>query len=106
MSDREFTLYLDTSGEPLFKRGRRVATGTAPANDGTGQARVWDVDSGQPVGRPMLHGRGVNQLRFSPPDGRKIAFASVRNGINVLQSNLEQGLAAFAKVGRELGVLK
>jgi WD40 repeat protein/tRNA A-37 threonylcarbamoyl transferase component Bud32 len=56
--------------------GRRVATGTGLANAGTGQAKVWDVDSGQPVGRPMLHGRGVNQLRFSPPDGCRIATAS------------------------------
>ncbi len=33
LTDREFTLYLDTSGEPLFQRGRRVATGAAPLRE-------------------------------------------------------------------------
>ena len=33
LSDREFTLYLDTTGEPLFKRGQRIATGPAPLRE-------------------------------------------------------------------------
>lgn len=33
LTEREATLYLDTSGEPLFKRGYRVATGQAPLRE-------------------------------------------------------------------------
>jgi putative N6-adenine-specific DNA methylase len=33
LTDRNFTLYLDTTGEPLFKRGQRLATGEAPLRE-------------------------------------------------------------------------
>ena len=33
LSESEFTLYLDTSGEPLFKRGYRKAAGEAPLRE-------------------------------------------------------------------------
>lgn len=33
LTDREFTLYLDTTGEPLFKRGQRLTTGEAPLRE-------------------------------------------------------------------------
>src|SRR5262249_23515245 len=33
LTDRDFTLYLDTTGEPLFMRGQRVATGEAPLRE-------------------------------------------------------------------------
>ena len=33
LTEREFILYLDTTGEPLFKRGQRHATGAAPLRE-------------------------------------------------------------------------
>ena len=30
LTDRDFTIYVDTTGEPLFKRGQRIAAGEAP----------------------------------------------------------------------------
>ena len=33
LTDHNFTLYLDTTGEPLFKRGRRIAAGQAPLRE-------------------------------------------------------------------------
>ena len=33
LTDRDFTLYLDTTGEPLFKRGHRISTGEAPLRE-------------------------------------------------------------------------
>src|SRR4026208_990184 len=33
LTDRDFSLYFDTTGEPLFKRGQRLATGDAPRTD-------------------------------------------------------------------------
>ncbi len=33
LTDRDFSLYLDTTGEPLFKRGQRLATGDAPLRE-------------------------------------------------------------------------
>ncbi|MGH7873504.1 MAG: THUMP domain-containing class I SAM-dependent RNA methyltransferase [Candidatus Binatia bacterium] len=33
LTEREFILYLDTTGEPLFKRGQRQATGVAPLRE-------------------------------------------------------------------------
>ena len=33
LTDRDFTLYLDTTGDPLFKRGQRIAQGEAPLRE-------------------------------------------------------------------------
>jgi putative N6-adenine-specific DNA methylase len=33
LTDSNFTLYLDTTGEPLFKRGKRLAPGEAPLRE-------------------------------------------------------------------------
>jgi putative N6-adenine-specific DNA methylase len=33
LTNRDFSLYLDTTGEPLFKRGQRLATGEAPLRE-------------------------------------------------------------------------
>jgi hypothetical protein len=40
---------------------------------GRDSARVWDAETGRPVGDPMPHG-GVGVARFSPfsPDGRRV----------------------------------
>ncbi|MEK7377563.1 MAG: THUMP domain-containing protein, partial [Candidatus Binatota bacterium] len=33
LTDRGFTLYLDTTGDPLFKRGKRISAGEAPLRE-------------------------------------------------------------------------
>ena len=38
-------------------------------------ARVWDADTGTPVGEPMTHGAAVSSARFSP-DGKRVVTAS------------------------------
>ena len=50
--------------------GRRIVTAS---DDET--ARVWDAESGKPVGEPMRHEDGVIAASFSP-DGRRIVTAS------------------------------
>ena len=50
--------------------GRRVVTAS---KDGT--ARVWDAQTGQPIGKPMRHEGEVVTAEWSP-DGRSIATAS------------------------------
>jgi WD40 repeat protein len=50
--------------------GRRIVTGS---NDKT--ARVWDAESGKPMGEPVRHQREVYLASFSP-DGRRIVTGS------------------------------
>ncbi len=50
--------------------GRRIVTAS---DDKT--ARVWDAESGKPVGEPMRHEGLVRAASFSP-DGRRIVTAS------------------------------
>ena len=52
---RSFTLYLDTSGEPLFKRGYRQATGEAPLRENlaAGILRLARWEPGTPFLDPM-----------------------------------------------------
>jgi WD40 repeat protein len=45
-------------------------------------ARVWDVQTGQPVGEPMTHGGAVNSASFSP-DGTRVVTASRDNTARV-----------------------
>ena len=50
--------------------GKRVVTAS---DDKT--ARVWDADTGKPVGEPMKHGGVVRSASFSP-DGKRVVTAS------------------------------
>jgi WD40 repeat protein len=50
--------------------GTKIATAS---EDHT--ARLWDADTGKPLGEPMKHDGGVRAVTFSP-DGTKIATAS------------------------------
>jgi WD40 repeat protein len=46
--------------------GIRILTGS---RDNT--ARLWDANTGAPIGKPLLHPAGVTQVAFSP-DGRRL----------------------------------
>ena len=82
LTDREFTLYLDTTGEPLFKRGQRIATGEAPLRENlaAGILRLAGWTPGIPLLDPMC-GSGTilveaarMALDIAPGLGRQFAF--------------------------------
>jgi WD40 repeat protein len=50
--------------------GRRLASACKNS-----LARVWDLETGQPVGEPMRHEGAIRSIAFSP-DGRQVATAS------------------------------
>jgi 23S rRNA (guanine2445-N2)-methyltransferase len=87
LTDREFTLYLDTSGEPLFKRGQRIATGEAPLRENlaAGILRLSGWTPGIPLLDPMC-GSGTIlieaaqiALDIMPGLGRHFAFEKFKN---------------------------
>jgi putative N6-adenine-specific DNA methylase len=75
---RNFTLYLDTSGEALFKRGWREETGDAPLRENlaAGMLRVAGWKPGTPLFDPMC-GSGTilieaaQMLQGIPPGARR-----------------------------------
>lgn len=87
LTDREFTLYLDTSGEPLFKRGLRIATGEAPLRENlaAGILRLAGWTPAVPLLDPMC-GSGTilveaacMALDILPGQGRHFAFEKFKN---------------------------
>ena len=87
LTDREFTLYLDTTGEPLFKRGRRLATGEAPLRENlaAGILLLAGWVPGIPLLDPMC-GSGTILLEaahmaldIAPGLGRHFAFEKFKN---------------------------
>jgi putative N6-adenine-specific DNA methylase len=86
LSDREFTLYLDTSGEPLFKRGQRLASGGAPLRENlaAGILRLAGWSPGIPLLDPMCGSGTVvieaacMALDILPGIGRHFAFEKLK----------------------------
>lgn len=87
LTEREFTLYLDTTGEPLFKRGQRIATGEAPLRENlaAGILRLAGWTPGIPLLDPMC-GSGTILLEaaqmaldVAPGLGRHFAFEKFKN---------------------------
>ncbi len=87
LTEREFTLYLDTTGEPLFKRGQRLAAGEAPLRENlaAGILRLAGWSPGIPLLDPMC-GSGTFLLEaahaaldIAPGLGRHFAFEKFRN---------------------------
>jgi len=87
LTDREFTLYLDTTGEPLFKRGMRMATGEAPLRENlaAGILRLAGWVPGTPLLDPMC-GSGTILLEaahmaidIAPGLGRHFTFEKFKN---------------------------
>jgi putative N6-adenine-specific DNA methylase len=87
LTDRDFTLYLDTTGEPLFKRGQRMAAGEAPLRENlaAGILRLAAWVPGIPLLDPMC-GSGTILLEaahmaldIAPGLGRRFAFEKLKN---------------------------
>jgi putative N6-adenine-specific DNA methylase len=87
LTDRDFSLYLDTTGEPLFKRGRRPATGEAPLRENlaAGMLRLAGWAPGVPLLDPMC-GSGTILLEaafmaldVAPGLGRHFAFEKLKD---------------------------
>jgi putative N6-adenine-specific DNA methylase len=86
LTDRDFTLYLDTTGEPLFKRGQRMATAAAPLRENlaAGILRLAGWVPGIPLLDPMC-GSGTILLEAAhmaldaaPGLGRHFAFEKLK----------------------------
>jgi putative N6-adenine-specific DNA methylase len=86
LTDREVTLYLDTTGEPLFKRGNRKAAGEAPLRENlaAGILRLADWQPGVTLLDPMC-GSGTIlieaaqiALDIAPGSGRHFAFEKLK----------------------------
>ncbi|MGH7769442.1 MAG: THUMP domain-containing class I SAM-dependent RNA methyltransferase, partial [Candidatus Binatia bacterium] len=87
LTDRDLILYLDTTGEPLFKRGQRIAQGEAPLRENlaAGILRLAGWQPGVPLLDPMC-GSGTFLLEaahmafdIAPGSGRRFAFENLKN---------------------------
>ena len=87
LTERNCTLYLDTTGEPLFKRGQRMRTGEAPIRENlaAGLLRLADWTPGTALLDPMC-GSGTILLEaacialdIAPGLGRHFAFEELKN---------------------------
>ena len=112
LTDRDFTLYLDTTGEPLFKRGRRVAQGEAPLRENlaAGILRLAGWQPGVPLLDPMC-GSGTFLLEaaqmaldIAPGSGRRFAFEKLKNFDKSRWQGLLQQSAARQKPGVPLPI--
>jgi putative N6-adenine-specific DNA methylase len=105
LTDRNFTLYLDTTGEPLFKRGKRIAAGEAPLRENlaAGILRFAGWRPGIPLLDPMC-GSGTFLLEaaqmavdVAPGLGRHFAFEKLKNFDQRRWQGLSQQSAARRK---------
>lgn len=105
LTDREFTLYLDTTGEPLFKRGLRLAAGEAPLRENlaAGILQLAGWKPGMPLLDPMcgsatlLIEAACLALEIPPGLGRHFAFEKLKNFDSPRWRELAAGSAAQQK---------
>lgn len=82
LTDRECTLYLDTSGASLFKRGLRIQAGAAPINENlaAGLIKLSGWRPGVPLFDPMCGSATILMeaaqiaLNIAPGSGRNFGF--------------------------------
>jgi len=108
----DFTLYLDTTGESLFKRGWRVAQGEAPLRENlaAGILGLAGWVPGTPLLDPMC-GSGTFLLEaahmaldIAPGSGRRFAFEKLKNFDKSCWQGLLQQRAARQKPGVPLPI--
>jgi putative N6-adenine-specific DNA methylase len=105
LTDRYFTLYIDTTGEPLFKRGKRIAAGEAPLRENlaAGILRLAGWAPGTALLDPMC-GSGTFLLEaaqialdIAPGLGRHFAFERLKNFASRRWRDLRQQSASRQK---------
>lgn len=112
LTDREATLYLDTSGEPLYKRGFKVAAVEAPIKENlaAGIIMLSGWDRVEPFFDPMC-GSGTflieaaqMALDIAPGLGRSFAFEKLTPFSAAVWTTLRDAAAARAQPPRELPI--
>ena len=101
----QFTLYLDTSGEPLFKRGARAAAGAAPIKENlaAGIIKLTGWQPGQALLDPMCGGgtflieAAQMALDIAPGSARSFGFEKLKD----FDTALWQDLRAEAEARRK-----
>ncbi len=103
LEPERFTLYLDTSGEPLFKRGARLVAGEAPLRENlaAGILKLCGWTPEQPLLDPMC-GSGTilieaAQIARGIPPGYKREFAFQK--LNDFEAQTWKGIRAEAAAG-------
>lgn len=87
LTEREFSLYVDTTGEPLFKRGQRLAAGEAPLRENlaAGILQLAGWAPGIPLLDPMCGSATIlieaahRALEIAPGRGRHFAFEKLKH---------------------------
>ena len=106
---QRFTVYLDTSGEPLFKRGSRQIAGEAPLRENlaAGILKLAGWTPGTPLLDPMC-GSGTllieaAQIARGIPAGRnrRFAFEKLRNFDSEVWARIRE--EAEVRIGNEAG---
>lgn len=106
------TLYVDTSGEPLYKRGFKQATVEAPLKENlaAGILRLTGWRPEEPLVDPMC-GSGTflieaaqMALGVAPGLGRSFAFERLRNFESVTYGRLRQAAEARRQAPRKLAI--
>ena len=102
---KEFTLYLDTSGDALFKRNLRKTSGEAPLRENlaAGILQLAGWKPGIPLFDPMC-GSGTflleavqMSLNIAPGSGRSFAFEKLKKFDDVLWGKLKRESVAQQK---------
>ena len=71
--------------------GHRIASASASADH---TVRIWDADTGQPVGQPLRgHDKHVEKVAYSP-DGHRIATASDDKTVRIWDADTGQPIGA------------
>lgn len=105
LNSTHVTLYLDTSGEALFKRGLRVSSGDAPLKENlaAGILRMANWKPGIPLLDPMC-GSGTFLIQaaqialdIAPGLGREFGFANLLNFDEKSFQEISEELAARCK---------
>jgi putative N6-adenine-specific DNA methylase len=105
LTAQQITFYLDTSGEPLFKRGYRKTSGEAPLRENlaAGILRLADWRPSEPLLDPMcgsgtlLIEAGLIALDIAPGINRSFAFEKLAGFDHRLWENLRNAVRAGQK---------